>query len=141
MYHPGKENANADPLSRGPKPTVVKEAVQQDGVAAITACGSAAQDIQSLLEADPSTAVGESMDLTSEQKKDTLLKEMIHYLEKGGLPKDGRRARQIAAQGPSRCSVFCGLVWWTQENGPARSSPKRCNGADSRRATWGPLLW
>ena len=53
------------------------------------------------METDPSTAVGESMDLASEQRKDTLLKEMIHYLEKGKLPEDGRRARQIAAQGPS----------------------------------------
>ena len=108
----GRRMLTQMPFLWGPKPPVVEEAVQQDGVqvGAITACGSTVQDTQSLLKADPSTAVGESIDLASEQKKDTPLKKMIHYLEKGKLLKDARRARQVAVKGPWM-EVFC--ILWT----------------------------
>ena len=102
VYHSGRENSNADALSRCLKPPDTEEAGEQDEVqiAAITVPKSptSKKDIHSLLGSEVTADVDEGVDLAMEQKKDSKLNEMINYLEEVELPSDEKRARQIAAQ-------------------------------------------
>ena len=108
VYKAGKENVNADALSRSPHapaPLVgdVEEEVQVAviDVSQVPATGDTCRtDISSLLLANPVSADTLSR-LSVEQKKDLSLQEIFEYLEQEKLPNDVRRAQKIAAQAPS----------------------------------------
>ena len=98
-YRPGKMNKNADALSRSPHEPAPLAVAEDDGEVQISLISeSAEQTIESLLEAEDIVAV--SATLGEEQRKETELKEITDFLEKGDLPADQQRAQRVAMQGP-----------------------------------------
>ena len=120
-YQAGRENCNADALSRHPQPTCLiidddEEVVQ---IAAIRHTDSL-DEISSLLMQCP--LVGqEPVDLATEQGKDPELKRMLDFLEKGVLPDDQKLARKVAAIAPSY-AVISGILCFVD---PKRGNRKR----------------
>ena len=107
FYRVGKENVNADALSRSPHapapPLVgdVEEEVAVIDVSQVPATGDTCQtNISSILLANP-VSENTLSKLSNEQKKDLSLQEMFEYLEQEKLTNDVRRAQKIAAQAPS----------------------------------------
>ena len=104
FYHPGKENMNADALSRNPleeAPAVFQPDEVQ--VAVIKATQSTTDlDIHSLLTSDPLSMNGTSAAPTNEfvlsQQQDPELQEIIQFLTCTLLPEDKATARKVAAQ-------------------------------------------
>ena len=101
----GKENVNADALSRNSLAQPAEDQLGPCQVAALTTQESLAEvsdnleDIQALLNLEPDVPT----DLTSfstEQRKDSQLVEIIQFLTQGMLPSDESRARKVALQAP-----------------------------------------
>ena len=98
VYRAGKENTNADALSRNPVGLPSEEGA---GVhAQVAAVDTTATTIEELLVAPPDSPTRPA-DLSSEQCKDKDVLEIITFLESGCLSEDKQRARKIAAQEPS----------------------------------------
>ena len=105
IHRSGKENVNADALSRNPLAQPAEDQLGPCQVAALTTQESLAEvsdnleDIQALLNLEPDVPT----DLTSfstEQRKDSQLVEIIQFLTQDTLPSDESRARKVALQAP-----------------------------------------
>ena len=96
-YRAGRENANADALSRcpigGETPDTSVQDVQVAQIQADT-------DIDHLLQTPPSLA-DTATQYSQEQEKDAEILELRLFLSQGQLPDDSQRARKIAAQASS----------------------------------------
>ena len=109
VYRAGKDNANADALSRNPQSTTGGEASELKSdmqVLAIEATsGDGEENISNLLSQSPEALTqGHQMStLALEQRRDPDLMAMISYLEKGDLPDNLKEARKITAKSPLFC--------------------------------------
>lgn len=117
MYKPGKENLNADALSRNPQgtPTREQEEIQivqiktsditdsshhtLPGVGTVSTLNS---DISELLSTQPiSTSNSQTNDdLETAQQTDPKFKDLINFLANKTLPADPTQAKKVAAQAP-----------------------------------------
>ena len=97
-YRAGKENCNADALSRCPQgeaPTEMDEEVQ---VAVVTGMEDKTTDVSELLRLPPSDSQApDPVFLAAEQRKDPQLLEMITYLERDELPAEDKHARKLTS--------------------------------------------
>ena len=100
IYRDGKENSNADALSRCPVGgDHMHTSVTDVQVAQVR---STAKDVAELLQSPPvDTTPDTSKHFSLEQGRDPESVEMRQYLSHGELPSDSGRARKIAAQAPS----------------------------------------
>ena len=91
-HRAGRENASADALSR-------HQLGIAEGEAQVAAVHSD-HTIAELLLIHPATVVAEDdgSDYAVEQSKDSVLREMINFLQGGNLPEDPSKARKLAAQ-------------------------------------------
>ena len=98
IYRAGKDNANADALSRNPQLTALAEDMADTDVqvAAITTTNAPELDITSLLKMEPWQSVPDG--LGPEQWKDPALAEIIAFIEKEELPAEEKRAKIVVAQ-------------------------------------------
>ena len=99
-YRAGRENANADALSRCPVggETLVTSVPEVQ----IAQVQSTSRDIVELLQSPPVDSVPDSTaNYSHEQGKDPEILELRQFLLRGELPDDPRRARKVAAQAPS----------------------------------------
>ena len=102
VYRPGKENTNADALSRCPVAAPHVDVVGEHSVQISQLESSNAPTITELLDVDPATlGIPQNIDLACEQMKDSSVNEMIQFLTNGTLPDDPQHSRKIAAQAPS----------------------------------------
>ena len=104
VYRSGKENLNADALSRQPHLLAPSEGIAEADVQVATIDSTATPglekcSIQDLLHIEPRSGVPSPSDNFSvEQRKDPEINRMINYLENGDLPADDKQARTVAAQ-------------------------------------------
>ena len=102
MYRAGRENVNADTLSRSPQAPAPTEGIAEKEVQVptVTAESSkASEDRYTLLSRCPTPdSEYDSSAYAQEQKKDACLVEIINFLDKGVLPECDARARKIATQ-------------------------------------------
>ena len=95
IYRSGKTNLSADALSRSPHMPAPREGIAQTDVQVSVVEVST----ESLLKAEPEPHPLAGMNsFSQEQRKDTVVLEIIHFLERGELPSDEGRARKIALQ-------------------------------------------
>ena len=94
IYRAGKENLNADTLSRQPYSPAPKEGVAEGEIQVCAV--SSETDIESLLRMDPETVM--SIDFSREQKKDPQVCEIICFLENGEIPTEEKRAKKVVLQ-------------------------------------------
>ena len=92
VYRPGRENVEADTLSRCPATTETTEATYLDEF--VLRVSSQETSISDLFDTPVPTNVIQN-DLHLEQRKDPKLKTIITYLEEGVLPQDEKEARRI----------------------------------------------
>ena len=98
VYRAGKENTNADALSRNPVSLPPKEDL--DSGAQVAVVDSTDTTIEELLAAPPDSP-DRTLDLAEEQRKDREILEIIAFLESCSLPEDEQKARKIVIQEPS----------------------------------------
>ena len=101
IYRAGRDNANADALSRQlhlPAPPV--STIDDD--AQVLSIEASDVDISSLLELKPELITSEynSRGFSEEQKKDEEILSMIQFQQEKILPEDTASTRRIAAQAP-----------------------------------------
>ena len=96
IYRPGRENSNADALSRMPHLPAPDQGVGEDEVQVGIVRGDTTMD--ELLSADPTSQIPD--DFGSEQSKDANLEPLISYLRDGTLPSDDARSRKVLSQAP-----------------------------------------
>ena len=94
VYKAGKENGNADALSRCPRGVSPEESTVTE--VQVAAVNSETLDSSELLEAAPA-ALGSAGDFKQEQLKDPEILEMKDYISKGIVPADERK---VVAQAP-----------------------------------------
>ena len=119
VYRAGKENGNADTLSRCPHGDQPSEASLTD--VQVAAINSMETDAKQFLQIEP-VHVRETEDFTSEQRKDAEVLEIITFLSTGQLPDSDPRAQKIAAQAPS-FAVVDGVLYFLDSK---RGDRKRC---------------
>ena len=107
IYRPGKENCNADALSRQPHAPAPLEGVAE-GELQICSVNSDT-DMEVLLEAEPAAYI--LVNFHDEQLKDSRLHEIIHFLETDELPRDPASARKLATQ-QSLFAILDGVLYY-----------------------------
>ncbi len=94
VYRSGKENANADALSRNPVSPSPAQPIAEGDVQVFAV--SSETTMSELLSADP-LPVDDVDHFAREQLKDPDVLAMIQYLDSGTLPEDDSKARKLVA--------------------------------------------
>ena len=118
VYRSGKENANADALSRNPVDPAPESAIGEGDVQVFAV--TASTTIPELLEAAP-TPIEDVDYFAREQLKDPDVLELIRYLDSGELPAGDTKARKLVAQAFSFALVN-GILYFVD---PRREDRKR----------------
>ena len=119
VYKAGKENGNADALSRCPGGNSPTESTVTD--VQVAAMHSESMDASELLQIAP--AVGGSVgSFSHEQLKDPEILELKDFLSRGIVPTDEHRARKLAAEAPL-FAVVDDIVYFLDSK---KGSIKRC---------------
>ena len=95
-YRPGKSNANADSLSRTP----IESGTSPEDVKVVVAT----------LNADVELPKDGDQPLGDRQRADPILSEIITYLERGDLPEDSKRSKELVS-GQADCEVIDGILY------------------------------
>ena len=95
VYRAGKENSNADALSRNPVPqtTPESEMVTDVQIASVTS-----MDCSELLQLSPDSVTVPEGDLSLQQAEDPECQVLLDFLLQGKLPEDADEAKKVAAQ-------------------------------------------
>ena len=117
-YRAGRENANADALSRCPVGGETSDTSVPDVQVAQIQTHT---DIAELLETPPSVS-DTAAHYSQEQEKDHEILELRQFLSQGQLPDDSQRAKKIAAQAPSFALVD-NIVYFIDSK---RNNQRRC---------------
>ena len=117
-YRAGRENANADALSRCPVGGETSDTSVPDVQVAQIQTHT---DIAELLETPPSVS-DTAAHYSQEQEKDPEILELRQFLSQGQLPDDSQRAKKIAAQAPSFALVD-NIVYFIDSK---RNNQRRC---------------
>ena len=114
VYRSGKDNTNADALSRNPQlPAPADDVADTDvQIASITSRDPGDLDITALLAMEPTNPATD--EFGSEQRKDPVITEIIAYLEQDELPSDQKRARKVAAQS-SQFALIDGILYYVDQ--------------------------
>ena len=97
VYRSGRENSNADALSRNPQAAApVAPPVEEVQIATVHV-NSGEEEITGLLNKS-GELYSKQEDFGAQQQKDKELKEMIQFLMDGSLPDDNKVARKVAIQ-------------------------------------------
>ena len=102
VYRAGRDNLHADALSRQPYLPPPDDTAAQ-GDLQVCVINSTQLDGSSTINALLEVRTEESFDLDNfagEQKKDSDIQKLVHYLETGMLPEDTQSASKIVAQAP-----------------------------------------
>ena len=94
IYRPGRENANADTLSRSPCGEQPMESTVTD--TQVGAVRTSDVSIPDLLMSEP--AIVQQSSFAEEQQKDPEIEEMVAYLLHGKLPECAKTAKKLATQ-------------------------------------------
>ena len=94
IYRPGKENLNADALSRQPYLPAPSEGVAEGEIQVCALLGET--DIESFLKMDSDNNT--TTDFSQEQKKDTQVSDIFCFLQDGQLPTKEKRAKKVLIQ-------------------------------------------
>ena len=131
IYRAGKDNTNADALSRNPvgSPRPESETITDVHVSAVQSVDLSCDE---LLCTCPATQTAPDDDeLASEQRKDAVSKQMLDFLLAGDLPDDPNEARRIAALAPL-FAVVDNLLYFI---GPKSKARKWCVVPEGLRRT------
>ena len=104
QYRPGRKHSNADALSRAPIN------LQEESVAAVQATLNGTESPTTA--ADPLNPESEMAEL---QRADANLQPIFHYLEKGELPADEKKARKLVLES-SRFSIIDGVLYFVDNS-------------------------
>ena len=118
IYRPGKENANADALSRAPCGEEPTEPIVAD--VQVSVVQTKDMDAAELLQLGPTVQGSDSF--CTEQRKDPEVLEMVSYLSSGHLPDDEKAAKKIVLQS-SLFTLVNGVLYYLD---PKRADRKRC---------------
>ena len=115
IYRAGRDNANADALSRQPHLPALAVGMGDDD-AQVLSTEALGVDTSSLLELEPESIVSEynPHGFSKEQKRDDEICAMIQYLPEKTLPKATADARRIAFQAP----MFDEILYYLDEKQP-----------------------
>jgi len=120
VYRSGRENLNADALSRNPQGEA--PCPPQEEEVQVATLSSSEVEIQQLLDSDVSQSVDHGSDFGVEQQKDGELRDIINFLRDGSLPDDSRVAKRISCQ--SSCfALVDGILYFID---PKHDHRKRC---------------
>ena len=120
MYRCGRDNQNADALSRNPQGTAPREP-QVDEVQVAT-INTGEEKVCQSLNKDVQQCSTQKDDFGVEQRKDKELKDMIQFLEGGSLPENREAAKKIAVQALS-FTIIDGILYFVDSKHNHR---KRC---------------
>ena len=118
LYRAGRENVNADALSRNPSGLVPEEPTVEE-VTVANICSR--QEVSELLGAQPIPNLGNG-EFVKEQQRDGDLKDIVKFLQDETLPADTKLARRLAAQAESFTLVE-GILYFLDSR---RGEKKRC---------------
>jgi len=107
IYRPGKENRNADALSRQPHASAPFEGIAEGELQVCSITSDT--DMEVLLKAEPTAYV--PVNFRDEQLQDSRLYEIIHFMETDELPGDRARARKVATQ-QSLFVILDGILYY-----------------------------
>ena len=94
IYRPGKDNANADALSRNPVMTADLQSGEDIQVAVV----KGNETIEELLQAELDNETTRSDEFGIEQRKDPEVLKMFQYIENETLPEEEKEAKRIVLQ-------------------------------------------
>ena len=95
-YRPGKENANADALSRNPEPATNTENIELDTQVLAISSHATEQTVQELLNLQPSSISSYNCNFSTSQREDPEVKEIIDFLIDNSSQKKDTSKQKIA---------------------------------------------
>ena len=112
-HRSGRENANADALSRSPR--AAEEQEEQDSFVVVASlCGEDAMGVSQLLHQPPEADFSvqpAAEELAHEQEKDPDVRALLDYLKDGSLPSDEKHAQKLVRQA-SLFTVANGILYY-----------------------------
>ena len=94
-YCPGKENANADALSRNLEPATTTENFELDTQVLAISSHATEQTVQELLNLQPSSISSYNCNFGISQREDPEVKEIIDFLLDNKLPEEEKRNKRL----------------------------------------------
>ena len=121
VYRSGRENSNADALSRNPQAPAPDVPPVEEVQIATVCVNPEEEEITQLLNKSVEQ-YSKQDDFGVQQQKDKELKEIVQFLIDGSLPDDDKTARKVALQGSS-FAVTDGVLYFVDSK---RNNRKRC---------------
>ena len=117
VYRAGRENSNADALSRAPVTQSTSDIELVTGMQVATVHGMECED---LLQLDPDYSPSTDSDLSTQQAADPECRVLLDFLQRGMLPEDPVEARKVAAQA-TQFDVVQGVLCFLGPKGDGRA--------------------
>ena len=113
VYRAGKENTNADALSRNPMPQTKPES---EMVTDVQIASVASMDCSELLQLSPDSVTVPDGDLSVQQAEDPECQLLLEFLLQGKLPEEADDAKRVAAQA-TQFDVLDGVLCYVGPKG------------------------